>query len=1125
MKNFIKNIFILGLLFFMALSSNAQSTYPILPGSLLADGIDDEQVLRNWLDFNGQAYAGTLLYRRSTDGANSAAFHRLVDGNGPTLVIFKASNGQVFGGYNSNSWSSSSRWDNSSESFLFNLNSNLKGDVYYPEYSTYNSSSYGPTFGGGHDIYINSTMDGGSFFPFGYNSLGGTSPNSGNALQLLTGIIQRNDFFAFGSGFITEIEVYGFDFDISAPIVQGQDFAVTLDSSGNASITAQDIDTGSYDADGPVTLSIDRDTFNCDDVGAGGIPVDPTEIGTNNVNSRSIGIGFNPNTEEFWIPAWSGPMVYKTSQDGTQQLGTFNSGQNQMMQLWMDTDSATDYYTANYGFRTITKRSGSSTVWSYDLGDLAAGVSTDADYVYAMARRDLNNPGSSVTVLDKQTGQFVNTIRLSANLTIQGSFAVVNNIIYIGGNANSGTTNNGSWNYIHRFDMQGQYLGSTYTRYPTFWGWSFDGETLWISNAINHLGFKISDGNAYGARASAVTLTVTDPLGNAKSQVFSVTVVDDIVPTITLNGDAIINVTIDETFTDPEATIADNCTAELEITGIVDVNTLGEYTLTYKAIDGSGNESEPVTRTVNVVPDNQPPIAVCKNIEVSADANCEGTAVATDFDGGSSDPDGDEITYSVFPEGPYALGDTEVTLTVTDPSGLTSTCVTKITVTDDTAPLIVDCPINISQGNDAGVCAAVVTWIEPTASDNCTNAIDLVWTKSHEPGDTFNVGTTTVTYTTTDAAGNVSLECSFDVVVTNILPSNTGGVTAGLDPIQAGTGFELSANFNDDNLTSVMWYFSSDGNFTNGDTEEYAQAGTIDGRMVYGDFVFGASQTGVYTVKVVVTDACGKTDEVIHSTFVVIYDPTGGFLTGGGWIYSPLGALTGSDAVGKANFGLVSKYKTGKNNVLELGGNTNFQFKEGDFHFKSSEYDELSLVISGDKKATYRGVGTVNRSGSHKFLVTVIDGDAAGGDGNDKFRIKIWADGSSSDVVYDNEFNIPENADSSTIIGGGSIVIHKPLTSSGSSAMKAAPIEDLFEGFELVSWPNPSNDYFNIKLKSGNTIDKISIQVFDLNGRLVSFKTGDANKEYQIGAPLQSGLYFVNVVQANTSKQIKLIKY
>ena len=63
------------------------------------------------------------------------------------------------------------------------------------------------------------------------------------------------------------------------------------------------------------------------------------------------------------------------------------------------------------------------------------------------------------------------------------------------------------------------------------------------------------------------------------------------------------------------------------------------------------------------------------------------------------------------------------------------------------------------------------------------------------------------------------------------------------------------------------------------------------------------------------------------------------------------------------------------------------------------------------------------------------------------------------------------------------------------------------------------------ELKSNNTIDKISIQVFDLNGRLVSFQTGNANQEYQIGEALQAGLYFVNVIQGNEIKQVKLIKH
>ena len=66
-------------------------------------------------------------------------------------------------------------------------------------------------------------------------------------------------------------------------------------------------------------------------------------------------------------------------------------------------------------------------------------------------------------------------------------------------------------------------------------------------------------------------------------------------------------------------------------------------------------------------------------------------------------------------------------------------------------------PADISQTNDAGECMAAVTWTEPTAADNCAIA---TFTSSHNPGDEFPVGTTTVTYTATDIHGNSSSDSS-----------------------------------------------------------------------------------------------------------------------------------------------------------------------------------------------------------------------------------------------------------------------------------------------------------------------------------------------------------------------------
>ena len=84
---------------------------------------------------------------------------------------------------------------------------------------------------------------------------------------------------------------------------------------------------------------------------------------------------------------------------------------------------------------------------------------------------------------------------------------------------------------------------------------------------------------------------------------------------------------------------------------------------------------------------NSPPVAVCHNLTKDADVNCEGHAIAEDFDDGSHDPDLDPITFSVSPEGPYSKGTTTVTLSVEDDKGGIGSCTTTITVADNTPPV------------------------------------------------------------------------------------------------------------------------------------------------------------------------------------------------------------------------------------------------------------------------------------------------------------------------------------------------------------------------------------------------------------------------------------------------------
>jgi len=82
-------------------------------------------------------------------------------------------------------------------------------------------------------------------------------------------------------------------------------------------------------------------------------------------------------------------------------------------------------------------------------------------------------------------------------------------------------------------------------------------------------------------------------------------------PVVTLNGDNPTTVNQGSSYTESGAAVSDNVDSGLTatITGTVDASTVGEYILSYSAIDSAGNEATVVTRTVNVVDTTAPTIS------------------------------------------------------------------------------------------------------------------------------------------------------------------------------------------------------------------------------------------------------------------------------------------------------------------------------------------------------------------------------------------------------------------------------------------------------------------------------------------------------------------------------------
>ncbi|MFC1871065.1 right-handed parallel beta-helix repeat-containing protein [Chloroflexota bacterium] len=170
----------------------------------------------------------------------------------------------------------------------------------------------------------------------------------------------------------------------------------------------------------------------------------------------------------------------------------------------------------------------------------------------------------------------------------------------------------------------------------------------------------------------------------------------------------------------------------------------------------------------------------------------------------------------------------------------------------------------------------------------------------------------------------------------------------------------------------------------------------------------GSKDADVYEVTARAVYAPNGCDFAVETTaLVVVYDPSDGFVTGGGWIESPSnGDYQYMGVGGKATFGFVSKY----NKKTELAeGNTEFMFKAGNLNFHSNDYEWL-VVNKNDSRAQFKGTGTINGEGEFKFMLWASDGE------QDTFRIKIWEENGAEVVVYDNGVD--------QVIGGGSIVVH-----------------------------------------------------------------------------------------------------
>jgi DNA/RNA endonuclease G (NUC1) len=274
-----------------------------------------------------------------------------------------------------------------------------------------------------------------------------------------------------------------------------------------------------------------------------------------------------------------------------------------------------------------------------------------------------------------------------------------------------------------------------------------------------------ASGTTFGFGATTVTCSASDASGNhAADTTFTVTVRDTTPPTI----DAHASLTVPAAGPGGSAVAYVPPASHDAVDGVGSAScvpasgstfAIGGHTVVCAATDAHGNAATPVTFTINVTntaPIFAPPANITREAAGPSGAVVTFTATGTDAEDGTITASCAPASGSTFP-----IGRTTVTCTVTDVAGATATGAFSVTVADTTPPTIeAHANVTVTAANARG---AVVRYTAPATLDavsgagvaNCTPA----------SGSLFPIGTSTVTCSATDAAGNRAANTTFTVMV------------------------------------------------------------------------------------------------------------------------------------------------------------------------------------------------------------------------------------------------------------------------------------------------------------------------------------------------------------------------
>ncbi|MCJ8311334.1 MAG: BspA family leucine-rich repeat surface protein [Saccharospirillaceae bacterium] len=198
-----------------------------------------------------------------------------------------------------------------------------------------------------------------------------------------------------------------------------------------------------------------------------------------------------------------------------------------------------------------------------------------------------------------------------------------------------------------------------------------------------------SDLNVDEIGSYIITYQTSDNSSNTASITRTINIVDTQIPVLTLNGESDITLEVFDMYTEQGAVVSDNNDLDLQavITSDLEMDILGNYTITYQFTDAAGNIAQSITRTVNVVDTTDPVLILTLDPEGEAEVTLfddevyqELGAVVTDnYDNNLTIQISDNINNQI-------TGSYTVTYQVSDTSGNQTSLTRTVNVVADLPP-------------------------------------------------------------------------------------------------------------------------------------------------------------------------------------------------------------------------------------------------------------------------------------------------------------------------------------------------------------------------------------------------------------------------------------------------------